>query len=1058
MKHQTERVQYFPVPLHGVTGIITMLSLAMFMFFQVGSAFSQEERNSQKFQRVEQQFRTLPMDARRLTGPLFWLHGTESEEKLRHYVQKIAESGNGSFTAESRPHKDWLGPGWYRDLGISLDAARTHNLKMWIFDEKWWPSGEVGGNVPRKYTSRKLELEKTSVRTGRIQVQVPEEQFVAVLAGKRNGKGIIGESLVNLTDRVDSGTLSWNVPEENWTLLTFTWTPGTNYRGTYQVDGLRPEAVEWYLQTVYQPHFDHFPDAHGNTIPGYFYDEPATPGDWGPAVRKELNRRGVDWKDAIVAWTDQLADPERQVAMKYQFQDAKAEAWGRTLYGGLTEWAHEHEVRSIGHFLEHNHEYLDMGKCAGNMFQLQKYSDMGGIDLVIDQMYPGERPDGIYQTPKLASSISHVYDAPNDLAMVEIFGGYHQDLTYPQMKWLTDQMQVRGVNFMITHAFNPKSPYDTDHPPYFYNSGHEPRFPLYRVWANYTNRLSTLLTGGRHVAPVAFLFVGNSYHVGDAQTPERMTSALQDALLDSDWVPYDAFEEKMTLDGETLHLNEEKYRVLVVPSAEVIPYGTLKKAVRFFRNGGVVVGYGQLPEASATSGKTSKDITRLRRAIWGKTPSKGTSVKRTSSEGGRSYYLPETPSPDQVHETLVEDAGVHPTMEVIDGETNDWLHVLHRRKRGHDLFFITNQNTGGGERSFRLKFHANGTPELWDPMRGTIRSVSHEPVREGVTTLSVDLAPMESKVVVFQRNERDLPSRITEETPTVHDAVPVMEKTFKSDDHRAPNKKEKRAELVPGSDLSLEGCSWMWHPDERTGAPAGATRYFRTNVRIPVNRTITGATIRLTADNRAKLYVNGQQVSDDSRNMQSWKTPSSLEIARHLRPGSNVLAVRVKNTGEESNPAGLIGRFRVTLENGDAISRCINEQWESSKHPGAGWKTGGGSDTNWTQAAEVAPYGDDPWGTISANLTLSPVESDPFEGIGRIPEEVNLDDVRAVLDMKQIEPESAARVFVNGKHAGGVIGQPLRLGITSELKPGKNRIRIVPFSPSRVRIQFYPGE
>ena len=30
---------------------------------------------------------------------------------------------------------------------ISLDAAKKHGLKMWLFDERWWPSGEVAGNT-----------------------------------------------------------------------------------------------------------------------------------------------------------------------------------------------------------------------------------------------------------------------------------------------------------------------------------------------------------------------------------------------------------------------------------------------------------------------------------------------------------------------------------------------------------------------------------------------------------------------------------------------------------------------------------------------------------------------------------------------------------------------------------------------------------------------------------------------------------------------------------------------------------------------------------------------
>ena len=135
-----------------------------------------------------------------------------------------------------------------------------------------------------------------------------------------------------------------------------------------------------------------------------------------------------------------------------------------------------------------------------------------------------------------------MFGKPDDITMCEMFGAYGQDITYSQMKWLTDQMQVRGVNFMIPHSFNPQAPYDTDCPPYFYNGGFEPRYPLYRVYADYTSRLSLLLSGGRHVCPVAVLFAGNLRRVGKMTTPEDITSSLQDALFDCDWLPMEVFD------------------------------------------------------------------------------------------------------------------------------------------------------------------------------------------------------------------------------------------------------------------------------------------------------------------------------------------------------------------------------------------------------------------------------------------------------------------------------------------------------------------------------------
>ena len=41
------------------------------------------------FSTVERQFQQLPIEARRLTGPLFWLHGDETKDRLDMYVGKV---------------------------------------------------------------------------------------------------------------------------------------------------------------------------------------------------------------------------------------------------------------------------------------------------------------------------------------------------------------------------------------------------------------------------------------------------------------------------------------------------------------------------------------------------------------------------------------------------------------------------------------------------------------------------------------------------------------------------------------------------------------------------------------------------------------------------------------------------------------------------------------------------------------------------------------------------------------------------------------------------------
>jgi hypothetical protein len=824
-----------------------------------------------EFAGIEKDFRELPASVRQNLGPLFWLHGDESKERLEMYIGKVAEGGNGSFTAESRPHNDWLGEGWWRDLGICLEAAKKNGLQMRIFDEKWWPSQSIGGKVPPPYAAKQLTATATEVDGPRL-VEAEGyagEDYVAAVAGRLDSEGRIeGDSLVDLETSLHAGKLRWQSPVGKWRVIRFAHrtAPGLIQVGGRQlaVDGASQDCVDWFLKTVYQPHYDHFKADFGKTITGFFYDEPEVPGDWGTELNRVLAEWKVDWKKAYVAHKFQLAG-EEQAAAAYQYRAALVEAWGRTLFGGMTKWCHERGVTSIGHFMEHDHLYVDKGFNAGDMVPLQKYSDMGGIDAVFKQFVMGQRvPQGAcWQTPKLGSSISHAYGKRDDQAMVEIFGARGQDLTYPEMKWWTDHMLVSGVNYLIPHSFNPRSPRDNDCPPYFYDGGFEPRWPLYRVFADYTSRLSLMLSGGRHVCPVALLYLGQSALAGKHIKPEQLSESLQDALYDCDWLPFEVFEKDMVLAGKELQLRQESYKVLVVPPVEVIPYASLAKAKAFFDAGGVVVAHGFLPEKSATLGKSSTDIKNLCGSIWGDAqPTLG--VCKTNAAGGRSYLLPARPTPEELQQVLAGDAGIHPTLEVIQGKTDHWLHVLHRVKTGRDLFFVINQNHLGEPRPFRFRMTASGVPECWDAMRNELTAVPF--TREGgQVEVGLTLEPNESVLLVFQPETRPLLPR--------REPGSVVARTILSVQREATTAQVEPPSIADAKTLSpVKADVFAGHCDiPAMFTPKTSHAYLEVD--------------DLTPEAAARVTVNGGDAGGFIGK------PFRLEVTRYLKPGSNAIRI-----------------------------------------------------------------------------------------------------------------------------------------------------------------------
>jgi len=1008
-----------------------------------------------EFSAVERAFRELPIESRRQLGPLFWLHGDDSRARLEQFVGKVAEMGNGAFTTESRPHIDWLGEGWFRDVGICLEAAKRQNLKLWIFDEKWWPSQSVGGRVPPRYAAKRLAAAAVEV-TGPAAYSATGyagARYIGAVAGRLTADGAVeAATLVDLAPFIHEGRLEWTAPAGRWQVMKFSHeqAPGLGQGGGRElsVDGASRDCVEWYLQTVYQAHYDRFGADFGRTIAGFFYDEPETAGDWGTELDGVLAERGVDWKQAYTAWKFRLAG-EDQGAARYQYAEARAEAWGRTMYGGITRWCQSHGVRSIGHMMEHAGLYLRQEFCAGDLMRLQKYSSMGGIDAVFSQFKPGVRAaydPPCWQTPKLGSSVSHAYGKADDMAMVEIFGARGQDLPYPEMKWWADHMQVSGVNFLIPHSFNPRAPHDTDCPPYFFMDEYEPRWPLYRVFANYTSRLSLMLTGGRHVAPVALLFSGNTAQAGRATPPDQLSESLQDSLYDCDWLPFEVFEQDTRIHGRDLALRAERYQVLVVPPDEAMPWATLAKARDFLAAGGTVVGYGFLPSKSATLGRHATEIAALTSEIWG-TPAPGLAVCRTNAAGGRSYLLPAQPTPGQIQQVLARDAGIAPVVEVLQGQTDHWLHALHRVKAGRDVFLIANQNHLGAPRSFRLRVAASGVPELWDAMRNDQWAL---PCRRagGMAEFDLTLEPNESALVVFQPEARAFPTRDATGTGEWH---PLDRLPNPIPPPAAPGALNNPAAILVGGD-------WVWYPEAAASKEAApGTRWFRKTFDMPSDRAVRAARFVGTADNSFSLSVNGQPAGHGDDSPEGWRNPASLDVATLLRPGRNCLAIEAVNgvgAPGVANPAGLTGCLVVEFRGGAPLLVRVDASWKAAAEKPAGWNDPDTDDAGWPSAKLAARFGAAPWGKVGTQgLTLGPVPADPFNG--RVTLAALTAGKRYVLEMKSLGPEEAARVMVNGQDAGGFIGRPLRLDVTRWLRAGENTVRIEPFAPQEPGLRVY---
>jgi hypothetical protein len=162
-------------------------------------------------------------------------------------------------------------------------------------------------------------------------------------------------------------------------------------------------------------------------------------------------------------------------------------------------------------------------------------------------------------------------------------------------------------------------------------------------------------------------------------------------------------------------------------------------------------------------------------------------------------------------------------------------------------------------------------------------------------------------------------------------------------------------------DTAIMQSDWIWSAEDASAltAPPGI-RYFTRKFTLP--SVPESADLSITADNAFRCWVNGKRAGRGDNFTRLY----TFEIARLLRPGDNLIAVEVENTGDGPNPAGLIAL--VELEPGkESLSRILSDgHWQSASRAPDHWREDAGASVDWPPASTVGPLGMAPWGNIGA--------------------------------------------------------------------------------------------
>ncbi|MDY4221008.1 MAG: hypothetical protein SOX71_00690 [Candidatus Faecousia sp.] len=119
--------------------------------------------------------------------PFLWVHG-EDEATYRKMVGVIYDANLRAFCVEARPHDGFCQEPWWRDMDIILDEAEKRGMKVWILDDKHFPTGFAAGaaeKAPLELRRQGLLHKRFPVKSGKIHLNAAKQAHPPLVPDKR---------------------------------------------------------------------------------------------------------------------------------------------------------------------------------------------------------------------------------------------------------------------------------------------------------------------------------------------------------------------------------------------------------------------------------------------------------------------------------------------------------------------------------------------------------------------------------------------------------------------------------------------------------------------------------------------------------------------------------------------------------------------------------------------------------------------------------------------------------------------------------------------------------
>ena len=452
---------------------------------------------------------------------------SEKAAAIRSKLEEIASLGYGGIVTNVSGRCYLNDAEEWQLFRYALQTCRGMGLRVWIYDEKGYPSGGAGGltlaDHPEWQAQAVVILTAAAAPGETAKIAFPRGHLCGVAAYVYRAGSLdelSDEDILHPHAVLDVAGRREDISYTNETdapVLMVYFVRKHLYEGTHAVhnvcesrryiDVSNREAVAAFIENTYRQYALY---SHGCTdVEAFFTDEPSYMGgyineglypqdvhdsydadlplypmvNWGADVENRFaSRLGYAITDRL---TYLFCGHTRLARMtRLDFYETMSALYEESFFEQISDFCAKQGIPFSGHILCEE-DIRCHPVFEGNYFSLMRHMHIPGIDM-LNGTPELTRRDAF--TPKLISSVAHTYNRPHVMSEVSahVQGG---KVTYEEMLGTVTAQYALGVDVFTSYFSETALPAEQ-----------------YRRWNNTIGRIDRIMGGGRHIAHVAIYY------------------------------------------------------------------------------------------------------------------------------------------------------------------------------------------------------------------------------------------------------------------------------------------------------------------------------------------------------------------------------------------------------------------------------------------------------------------------------------------------------------------------------------------------------------------------